>query len=118
MKIAFIGLGDIGEPMASHLARDPFELVVWNRTASKAEAFAQSHNARAARTPAEAVRDAWVIITCLPSSAEVEAVLHWERGILGSVWKGGVFIECTSGGAPTSRSVAEGARGRRGGIID
>jgi 3-hydroxyisobutyrate dehydrogenase-like beta-hydroxyacid dehydrogenase len=36
MRVAFIGLGDIGEPMASHLARDPFDLVVWNRTASKA----------------------------------------------------------------------------------
>ncbi|HCU11789.1 MAG TPA: 3-hydroxyisobutyrate dehydrogenase, partial [Gemmatimonadetes bacterium] len=67
MKIAFIGLGDIGGLMASHLARDPFDLVVWNRTASKAEEFARTHKASVARTPADAVRDASVVITCLPS---------------------------------------------------
>src|SRR3954468_11226849 len=118
MKIAFIGLGDIGEPMASHLARDPFELVVWNRTASKAEAFARNHRARAASTPAEAVKDAWVVITCLPSSAEVEAVLHGENGILQTVRKGAVLIDCTSGDPPTSRSIAAELGGRGVEFID
>jgi 3-hydroxyisobutyrate dehydrogenase len=118
MKIAFIGLGDIGEPMASHLARDPFDLVVWNRTASKAEAFAQSHKVRVAATPAEAVRDAWVVITCLPSSAEVEAVLHGESGILGAIRKGAVLIDCTSGDPPTSRSIAAELGGRGVEFID
>ena len=51
MKVAFLGLGDIGSLMAVHLARDPFELVVWNRTVSKAEAFAREHNVRVAPTP-------------------------------------------------------------------
>ena len=64
MKVAFIGLGDIGEPMASHLARDPFDLVVWNRTASKANDFAGKYRARVATTPAMAVRDAEVVLTC------------------------------------------------------
>ena len=43
MRVAFLGLGDIGVLMASHLARDPFDLVVWNRTASKAEEFVRTH---------------------------------------------------------------------------
>ena len=81
MKVAFIGLGDIGGLMAGHLARDPFDLVVWNRTAAKAETFARDHKARVARTPADAVKDASVVITCLPSSMEVEAVLHGENGM-------------------------------------
>jgi 3-hydroxyisobutyrate dehydrogenase len=106
MKIAFIGLGDIGVLMASHLARDPFDLVVWNRTASKAEEFARAHKASVAATPADAVRDASVVITCLPSSVEVEAVLHGENGMLGSLRKGSVLIDCTSGDPPTSRSIA------------
>jgi len=112
MKIAFIGLGDIGHLMASHLAREPFELTVWNRTAAKAEAFARDHKARVAQTPADAVRDAQVVITCLPSSAEVEAVLHGENGVLAAIRKGAVLIDCTSGDPPTSRSIAAELGGR------
>jgi len=118
MKIAFIGLGDIGEPMATHLARDPFELVVWNRTSSKAERFARDHKAKVASTPAEAVRDAAIVITCLPSSAEVEAVLHGDNGILDAMRKGSVLIDCTSGDPPTSRSIAAELGGRGVEFID
>lgn len=106
MKIAFLGLGDIGALMASHLARDPFDLVVWNRTASKAESFAREHKAFVAETPAAAVKTAQVVITCLPSSVEVEAVLHGENGMLDSLRTGAVLIDCTSGDPPTSRSIA------------
>jgi 3-hydroxyisobutyrate dehydrogenase len=118
MKVAFLGLGDIGTLMAFHLARDPFELVVWNRTASKAEAFAREHGARVAATPAEAVKDAQVVITCLPSSVEVEAVLHGENGMLDSLRKGSVLIDCTSGDPPTSRSIAAELGGRGIDFID
>jgi len=118
MKVAFLGLGDIGAPMASHLARDPFDLVVWNRTASKAEDFVREHKARVARTPAEAVKDAQVVITCLPSSVEVEAVLHGENGMLESLRRGAVLIDCTSGDPPTSRSIAAELGGRGVEFID
>jgi len=118
MKVAFIGLGDIGALMASHLARDPFDLVVWNRTASKAEEFARNHKARVAATPADAARDAHVVITCLPSSVEVEAVLHGENGLLEALRKGTVLIDCTSGDPPTSRSIAAELGGRGVEFID
>jgi 3-hydroxyisobutyrate dehydrogenase len=118
MKVAFLGLGDIGGLMASHLARDPFDLVVWNRTAGKAEEFVRTHKARTARTPAEAVRDAIVVITCLPSSIEVEAVLHGENGMLGALRKGAVLVDCTSGDPPTSRSIAAELEGRGVAFID
>lgn len=118
MKVAFLGLGDIGALMASHLAHDPFELVVWNRTASKAQDFARDHNALVAETPAKAVKDAQVVITCLPSSVEVEAVLHGENGMLESLRKGAVLIDCTSGDPPTSRSIAAELGGRGVEFID
>ena len=118
MKVAFLGLGDIGSLMASHLARDPFDLVVWNRTASKAEMFAREHKARVAPTPAEAVRNADVVITCLPSSVEVEAILHGENGMLDAFRKGAVLIDCTSGDPPTSRSIAAELGGRGVDFID
>ncbi|HEV2018208.1 MAG TPA: NAD(P)-dependent oxidoreductase [Gemmatimonadaceae bacterium] len=113
MKVAFLGLGDIGALMALHLARDTFDLVVWNRTASKAEEFAREHRVVVAGTPAEAVKNAEVVITCLPSSVEVEAVLHGENGMLESLPRGAVLIDCTSGDPSTSRSIAAelGARG-------
>ena len=118
MKVAFLGLGDIGSLMAKHLARDPFDLVVWNRTASKAEAFARENKARIAATPAEAVKNADVVITCLPSSSEVEAVLHGTDGMIDSLRKGAVLIDCTSGDPPTSRSIAAELGGRGVDFID
>jgi 3-hydroxyisobutyrate dehydrogenase len=118
MKIAFLGLGDIGGLMASHLVRVPFDLVVWNRTASKAEEFARANNVRLAATPSEAVADAQVVITCLPSSVEVEAVLHGKNGILGALRKGAVMIDCTSGDPQTSRSIAAELGGRGVEFID
>jgi len=118
MKVGFIGLGDIGEPIASHLAKEPFELTVWNRTSSKADEFARKYQARVAATPADAARDAEVVITCLPSSAEVEAVLHGDNGILEGIRKGSVLIDCTSGDPPTSRSIAAELGGRGVEFID
>jgi len=118
MKIAFIGLGDIGHLMAAHLARDPFDLIVWNRTPLKSEDFARTHKARVAATPADAVRDASVVITCLPSSIEVEAVLHGENGMLDALRKGAVLVDCTSGDPPTSRSIAAELGGRGVEFID
>ena len=118
MKVAFLGLGDIGSLMAAHLARDPFDLVVWNRTVSKAETFASEHKIRVAPTPAEAVRGADVVITCLPSSVEVEAILHGENGMLDAFRKGAVLVDCTSGDPPTSRSIAAELGGRGVDFID
>jgi 3-hydroxyisobutyrate dehydrogenase len=118
MKVAFLGLGDIGALMAAHLVRDPFDVVVWNRTSSKADRFASEYKARVAPTPAAAVKDADVIITCLPSSVEVEAVLHGENGMLKALRKGAVLIDCTSGDPPTSRSIAAELRQRGVDFID
>ena len=118
MKVAFLGLGDIGSLMAAHLARDPFDLVVWNRTVAKAETFAREHKARVALTPAKAVSGADVVITCLPSSVEVEAILHGENGMLDAFRKGSVLVDCTSGDPPTSRSIAAELGGRGVDFID
>jgi len=118
MRVAFLGLGSIGEPMAKHLARDPFVLTVWNRTAAKAAGFAAKHKARIASTPAEAVRDADVVITCLPSSVEVETVMHGDHGMLPALRKGAVLVDCTSGDPATSRSIAAELANRGVGFID
>jgi 3-hydroxyisobutyrate dehydrogenase len=105
VKAAFLGLGAIGWPMAVHVARQ-HDLAVWNRTDTRARAFAAEHKARAAATPAEAVAGADVVITCLPTSAEVEALLGGATGLEAGLARGTFLLDCTSGDPASSRRIA------------
>ena len=107
MKTAFLGLGAIGRPMASCLAAAKIPLTVWNRTAFRAAEFAEKTGARHAATPAEAVRGAEVVITCLPTSNDVYELLDGSDGILAGIERGAAFVDCTSGDPATSRRIAE-----------
>ena len=105
MRVSFLGLGAIGRPMAAHLAaRD--SLTVWNRTAERARAFAATHGAVMAETPREAAAAAEVIITCLPTSHEVELLLEGPDGLERGLTAGAILIDCTSGNPATSRRIA------------
>ena len=106
MKVAFLGLGAIGEPMAAHLVAEPIELTVWNRSSGKARAFAAKYSVAVAATPAEAVRNADFVITCLPSSREVKSVVLGESGIAAGVSSGALVVDCTSGDPATSKEIA------------
>jgi 3-hydroxyisobutyrate dehydrogenase len=106
MSVAFLGLGAIGTPMAVHLARR-WPLVVWNRTAARAAGFAERHGARAAATPREAARGAEVVITCLPTSREVEGLLEGSDGLLAGLARDSLLLDCTSGDPATSRRIAD-----------
>jgi 3-hydroxyisobutyrate dehydrogenase len=92
--------------MARHLARHPYELTVWNRSIDKARFLADESRARFAVTPREAVIDAEVVITCLPSSKEVEALLDGPDGIEAGIRDAALFVDCTSGDPETSRRIA------------
>ncbi|MCL4212532.1 MAG: NAD(P)-dependent oxidoreductase [Gemmatimonadales bacterium] len=100
--------------MATHLAAGPFGLRVWNRTASRAAAFATEHGAVHAASPAEAARGADVVVTCFPVSADVEALLDGPEGLLAGLAKGAVLLDCTSGDPATSKRIA--ARLARAGV--
>lgn len=114
LTVAFLGLGAIGAPMATHLAAGPFGLRVWNRTSSRAAAFASEHGAVHAASPAEAARGADVVVTCFPVSADVEALLDGPEGLLAGLAKGAVLLDCTSGDPATSKRIA--ARLARAGV--
>ena len=92
--------------MARHLAKPPFELTVWNRTREKAEAFATVTGARLAATPADAARGADFVITCLPTSHEVETLLEGSDGLLAGFGRGATLVDCTSGDPGVSRRIA------------
>ena len=118
IRVAFLGLGAIGAPMARHLARK-YDLAVWNRTASRAHAFASAHHgATHARTPADAARGREIVITCLPTSREVETLLDGANGLLAGMEKGSLLVDCTSGDPTTSRRIAARLAGEGIGFID
>lgn len=117
-RVAFLGLGAIGAPMARQLARR-FDLAVWNRTASRAVAFASMHHgATQARTPAEAAAGRDFVFTCLPTSAEVEQLLDGPNGLLAGLQHGALFIDCTSGDPDGSRRIATRLAAAGVGFID
>jgi 3-hydroxyisobutyrate dehydrogenase len=105
MRVSFLGLGAIGWPMAAHLAARE-SLTVWNRTAKRSGEFAATHGALAARTPRDAAAGAEVVITCLPTSREVEKVLEGPEGLERGLSSGALLIDCTSGDPATSRLIA------------
>jgi 3-hydroxyisobutyrate dehydrogenase len=117
-RVAFLGLGAIGAPMARHLAAADLDLVVWNRTAATATDFAAAHGARSAPTPADAARDRDIVITCLPVSRDVESLLDGPNGLLATLASGAVLVDCTSGDAATSRRMAARLAERGIGFLD
>lgn len=117
MQISFLGLGAIGAPMAAHLAKRE-SLTVWNRTAERATEFAARHGARAVSTLREAASGAQVVITCLPTSREVEALLGGPDGLELGLESGTLVIDCTSGDPATSRRIAARLAGRGVAFVD
>ena len=106
--VAFLGLGAIGRPMARRLAgREDIRLAVWNRTADRAASFARETGATAVISPAAAARGATVVITCLPTSTDVESLLDGEDGLARGLERGATLVDCTSGDPVTSRRIAE-----------
>ncbi len=101
MRIAFIGLGAMGYPMAGHLAKQ-HEVVVWNRTSEKAERHSREHGTLLAADLA-ACADAEVIITMLPTSKEVDEIVD---RLLPHVKEGTLWIDATSGDPNMSRETA------------
>jgi 3-hydroxyisobutyrate dehydrogenase len=104
--------------MARHLAPPRAELAVWNRTADKARTFAAETGARTARTPAEAASGAEVVITCLPTSSDVESLLDGDEGLIAGLARGAVHVDCTSGDPATSQRIAQRLTERGVGFVD
>lgn len=96
--------------MARHLAAGPFDLAVWNRTRARADAFVSAlgaaGSARVAATPADAATGRRVVITCLPTSREVAALLDGPTGLSATMEPGSVLVDCTSGDPATSQQIA------------
>lgn len=109
-RLAFIGLGVMGGPMARHLAAAGHELAVFNRTRAKAEAWVAAHGGRIATTPADAARDAEAAFTCVGNDDDLEAVTLGDDGVLSALAPGALLVDHTTVSARIARRLAgEGA---------
>lgn len=106
MKIAFVGLGNMGSGMARNLLRAGHELTVYNRTRSKAEKL-QAEGARVSESPAEAARDAEAAITMLADDDAVRQVVSGDNGLLRALKRGAVHISSSTISTKLARSLAE-----------
>jgi 3-hydroxyisobutyrate dehydrogenase-like beta-hydroxyacid dehydrogenase len=110
MKIAFIGLGSMGQPMALNLVRAGFSLVVYNRTASRAEKVVEAGASRS-NSPQDAVRDVDVAITMLADDDAVEQIVFGAKGdgsgILQALKPGAIHVSMSTISVALSRSLAE-----------
>ncbi len=110
--VAFIGLGVMGYPMAGHLAKAGHRVTVYNRTTSKAEAWAEEHGGKIADTPAEAASGARLVCACVGNDDDLESVALGGDGILAGMAEGAIFVDHTTASAKIARELDREATGR------
>jgi 3-hydroxyisobutyrate dehydrogenase len=109
-KVAFIGLGVMGFPMAGHLvAKGGHQATVYNRTAARAEEWVAKHGARAARTPREAALGAEFVFMCVGNDDDLRSVTFGADGALAGMAKGAVLVDHTTASADVAREIAKAA---------
>ncbi len=106
-KIAFLGLGVMGAPMAGHLLRAGHEVTVCNRTASKAADWVSAHGGSDAPTPADAATGVDAVIACVGADSDVEMVTLGENGAFAAMHDGTLWIDHTTVSAKLARKLAE-----------
>ncbi|MES2814427.1 MAG: NAD(P)-dependent oxidoreductase [Pseudomonadota bacterium] len=105
-KVAFLGLGVMGFPMAGHLAAKGHEVTVYNRTAAKAEAWVARHKGRAAATPRDAATGAEFVMACVGNDDDLAQVATGPDGAFSGMAKGAVFVDHTTVSAQITRKLA------------
>ncbi|MCC6868236.1 MAG: NAD(P)-dependent oxidoreductase [Burkholderiales bacterium] len=118
MKLAFLGLGVMGYPMAGHLARAGHDVTVYNRSPAKAAQWVASHGGRGAPTPAAAARDAEIVMMCVGNDDDVRMVALGNDGALSGMAKGAILVDHTTASAEVARELHAAARERGLGFLD
>jgi 3-hydroxyisobutyrate dehydrogenase-like beta-hydroxyacid dehydrogenase len=117
-KIAFIGLGNMGYPMAGHLARLGHTVTVFNRTASRARAWCLEHGGTQAATPAEAAAGADVVMSCVGNDSDLRQVVLEKNGVIEGIRPGALLVDHTTVSAALARELAASLAVRSAGFID
>lgn len=110
-KVAFIGLGVMGFPMAGHLKqKGGHDVTVYNRTAAKAADWAAKFGGATGATPAEAAKDADFVFTCVGNDDDLRSVTTGENGVLSSMKAGAILIDNTTASAEVARELEAAAK--------
>ncbi len=117
-SVAFVGLGVMGYPMAGHLVGAGHEVVVYNRTGSKAERWVSEHGGTAAETPAGAAADAEIVFLCVGNDDDLRAVTTGVNGVLETMTSGTVLVDNTTTSAEVAREVYAAAGAKGVGFLD
>jgi 3-hydroxyisobutyrate dehydrogenase len=116
-KVGFVGLGIMGQGMCGNLLNAGYDLVVWNRTRSKAEALTRK-GAQVAETPLALAAGVDTIITCVSDTPDVEAVVLGEQGIIHGVREGGLLVDCSTISPSRTREIAAQLRQKGAHMLD
>ena len=117
-KLAFLGLGVMGYPMAGHLAKAGHEVTVYNRTAAKAQKWAAEHGGKAAATPREAAKGAEIVLACVGNDDDLRSVCLGDDGAFAGMGKGTIFADHTTVSARVTRELAEAGAALGIGFVD
>jgi len=117
-KVAFIGLGVMGYPMAGHLMARGYDITVYNRTAATAEAWVAEHKGSSAATPRQAAEGAAFVFCCVGNDDDLRAVVLGDDGAFAGMRTGATLIDHTTTSADVARELAEIGQGRGLGFLD
>ncbi|AWL11842.1 3-hydroxyisobutyrate dehydrogenase [Saliniradius amylolyticus] len=117
-KVAFIGLGVMGYPMAGHLAQAGFDVRVYNRTRSKADNWCDQFGGNSFKTPRQAAEDADVVLLCVGNDDDVRSVTIGEQGVLASMKEQSVLVDHTTASASLAEELADAANRVNVGFLD
>lgn len=117
-KIAFLGLGVMGFPMAGHLAAKSHEVCVYNRTSAKAAKWADAHKGCFAGTPREAVKDADFVMACVGNDDDLRSICLGDEGAFAGMKSGAIFVDHTTVSAKVTRELAAIAAEKGIGYVD
>ena len=117
-KVAFLGLGVMGAPMAGHLAKKGHSVTVYNRTAAKAEAWVAANGGAHAPKPREASEGAEIVFACVGNDDDLRGVVLGPDGALAGMTPGAIFVDHTTASAEVAHELAEAATEAGVGFVD
>jgi len=117
-KVAFIGLGVMGFPMAGYISKAGHNVTVFNRTTSKADAWLNKHKGSKAETPAKAAEDADYVFTCVGNDNDLREVTFGEKGIFKTIKKDAIYVDNTTASATMAREIYDYSKENNFGFLD
>ncbi|MCA0930097.1 NAD(P)-dependent oxidoreductase [Ruegeria profundi] len=117
-KVAFLGLGVMGYPMAGHLKSAGHDVTVFNRTMAKAEKWVSEHGGRAAKTPAEAADGAEMVMACVGNDDDLRAVCLGDTGAFSTMSSGALFVDHTTVSAKVTSELYAEAKSKGVAFVD